>query len=250
DLVSGAMRIGGVPWEEAREAGVFSVARPWAERADVTLRDGLNLSALLAGCSPRQARERTDTALESIGLVGLARQRWVRRPKVEHYLAGLAEAAIVDSGIVVVQLPIGQLEPDAWARYGTALSRLVEDRRWIMCWPGPARLAVEQSWMGALEQLLWIENGMSVDMGTSANGRVRTLVVVGADLDVLPEGSDAEALRLERVGLARRPGEPRTALVADLSRDASGRPCTEPLLSFCHQHALPIFRLEPLDRGY
>jgi predicted ABC-type transport system involved in lysophospholipase L1 biosynthesis ATPase subunit len=250
ELASGAMRVGGMPWEEAREAGVFGVARPWAERADVTLRDGLILSALLTGCTQRQAKQRAEDALNALGLSALAGQKWAKRPRVEHYLAGLVEAALVEPAIVVAELPIGLLEPDAWARYGSALSRLVQERRWLVCLPGPARLPVEQSWVSALDQLLWIENGIGVAVEPSATERVRTLVVVGGTLDVLPEGFDAPSLRLERVGLAARPGEPRTALIADLARDASGRACTEPVLEWCQRHALPIIRLEPLDRGY
>jgi len=180
----------------------------------------------------------------------MTRQQSKRRPKVDYYLAGLAEAALFEPEVVVVDLPIGILEMDGWSRYGTALSRLIQHKRWLAWVSGPVRHAVEHSWIGALDQLLWVENGLSCELSATPAERVRTLVVIDAALDVLPEGLDTEELRLAPIRLASPYGEKRTAFVVELSKDAFGRPITEPLLGWCDRHSLPLFRLDPLDRGF
>jgi hypothetical protein len=250
DIVAGRLQIRGVEFERARESSLFAVARPWPTGSNVTVRDGLILSALLGGCMSSAAKRRADRAIEALGLGQLARQKLVRRPKVEQYLAGLAEAALFEPEIIVVDWPIGLLDPDGWVRFGTALSRLIQHKRWLAWVPGPARLSVEQSWIGALDQLLWVENGLSVEFGATAVDRVRCLVVIDAALDQLPEGLDQEGIRLEPIRLAAPFGERRRAFVVELARDEFGRPCSEPLLAYCDRHGLPLFRLEPLDRGF
>jgi hypothetical protein len=250
DVVSGVVRIGGFELARAREAAAFAVARPWPTRSSATLRDGLILSALLGGCTNATAKQRADRAVEMLGLGQLARQKLTRRPKVDYYLAGLAEAALFEPEVVAVDWPIGLLEVEAWSRYGLALSRLVQHRRWLAWVSGPARHAVEQSWIGALDQLLWVENGLSVELLATPAERVRTLVVIDAAFDVLPEGLDVEELRLSPIRLASPFGEHRTAFVVELPRDEFGRPLTEPLLGWCDRHSLPLFRLDPLDRGF
>jgi hypothetical protein len=250
DVTSGALRIGGRELAQARETGAFAIARPWPMRLHATLREGLILSALLGGCTNVAAKQRADRAIEALGLGHLSRQKLLRRPKADYYLAGLAEAALFEPEIVVVDWPIGLLEVDGWSRYGLALSRLIQHKRWLAWVPGPARHAVEQSWIGALDQLLWVENGLSVELSAMPSERVRTIVVIDRALDVLPEGLDVEALQLSPMRPASPHGEQRTAFVVELPRDEFGRPATDTLLGWCDRHNLPLSRLDPLDRGF
>lgn len=250
EVASGVVRIGGIDLAQAREASTFGVARPWPARCHATLREGLVLSALLGGCTNAAAKRRAELAIETLGIGQLTRQKLTRRPKVDYYLAGLAEAALFEPQVVVVDWPIGLLEPEAWSRYGLALARLIQHRRWLAWVPGPARHVVEQSWIGALDQLLWVEDGLSVELLRSPSSRVRTLVVIDAAIDVLPEGLEEAELKISPIRLASPFGERRTAFVVELPRDEFGRPFTEQLLSWCDRHGLPLFRLEPLDRGF
>jgi hypothetical protein len=250
DVVSGVFRIGGLELSQAREASAFAVARPWPARCNATLREGLVLSALLGGCTNSTAKRRAERAIEMLGIGHLTRQKLTRRPKVDYYLAGLAEAALFEPDTVVVDWPIGLLEPDGWSRYGMALARLIQHKRWLVWVPGPARHVVEQSWIGALDQLLWVENGLSVELLGSHSQRVRTLVVIDAAIEVLPEGLDEAELRVSPIRLAAPFGERRTAFVVELPRDEFGRPFTEALLGWCDRHGLPLSRLEPLDRSF
>ena len=249
DVASGAFRVLGLDIEEARKSSAFAVARPWQPRANVSVYDGLVLSALLAGCTHAAAKHRAARAIDCVGLGQLSRQKLTRRPRIDHYLAGLAEAALFEPEVVVIDWPIGLLEQDAWARYGTALSKLIQRRRWAAWVPAPARHAVEQSWIGALDQLLWVESGLCVEMSGKDSERVRALVVIDAVLDALPEGLEQVGLQLLPVRLVSLPGKQQSAYVVELSRDGFGRPITEPLLGWCDRNALPLSRLEPLDRG-
>lgn len=249
EVVAGTIRVRGIELEEARQGSLFAVARPWPARSNVTLRDGLILSALLGGCSSSAAKIRADAALEALGIAPLGRQKLVRRPKVEHYLAGLAEAALFDPNVVVVDWPVGLLEAEGWARFGTVLSRLIQHRGWLAWVPGPARLPVESAWVGTLDQMLWIEDGFSVELGNSSSNQIRTLVVIDAAFEQLPEVSADGGLQIAPIRLATPQGERRTAFLVDLPRDEFGRPATDLVLGWCDRHGLPLFRLEPLDRG-
>jgi putative ABC transport system ATP-binding protein len=250
DVVGGSVRIRGVELDAARESSLFGVAEPWSARPNMTMRDGLVLSALLGGCSSHDAKRRADRVVEQLGIGQLARQKLVRRTKVEHYLAGLAEAALFEPEIVVVDWPIGVLDADGWARFGTALSRLIQQKTWLAWVPGPARLPVESAWIGALDQLLWIEDGFGVDVGATPSEQVRTLVVVDASLDQLPPGLDQGPSQLSTVQFLPGVFRPRSAFVVDLPRDEYGRPNTEAILAWCDHNGLALFRLEPLDHGF
>jgi hypothetical protein len=250
DVRAGSFRIGGIELEQARESSSYAVARPWPARSNVTVREGLIVSALLGGCRSSDAKQRADRALDGLGIGHLTQQKLTRRPKVEHYLAGLAEAALFEPEAIVVDWPIGLLDSDGWSRFGTALSRLVQHRRWLAWVPGPGRLPVERAWILTLDQLLWVESGLSVEVGATTAERVRTLVVIGTTLDQLPEGLSEQGLVLQPIRLASPFGEQRAAFVVELPRDEYGRPCTEQLLGWCDRHSLPLLRLEPLDRGF
>lgn len=250
DVVEGELRVAGVEIQRARDSNLFAVARAWPGQKQIRLRDGLTLAALMAGCTAQSAKGHVDRALALLGIEQLGQHKLNTRPRVEHHLAGLAEAALFEPKVVVIDWPIGLLDADSWVRYGTALARLVQHRRWLGYVPVPARLAAEQSWVGALDQLLWLENGMCVELQGSSTERVRVLVVLNASIDPLPPGLELAENRLERIRLAHPPSEPRTAFVLELPRDEYGRVMTDPVLAWCDRHGLPLCRLEPLDRGF
>lgn len=250
DVAHGELRVCGVEFQRARDSNVFAVARPWPAQASVRLRDGLELAALMAGGTVQTAKLQVSRALALLGIENLADHKLGGRTRVEHYLAGLAEAALFDPAVVVIDWPIGLLSPEGWVRYGTALARLVQHRRWLGYIPAPARLAAEQSWLGALDQLLWLENDACVELEVSSAQHIRTLVVLDALVDPLPEGLELGESRLERIRLGYPASDQRTAFVLDLPRDEYGRVVTDPVLAWCDRHSLPLFRLEPLDRGF
>ncbi|HMA97014.1 MAG TPA: hypothetical protein VKP30_30225 [Polyangiaceae bacterium] len=250
EVVSGELRVSGTDLDRARESALFGIARPWSERTSVSLRDGLIASGLLGGCAEAVARQRADQALNLLGMEQMARTKLSGRTRAEHYLAGLAEAALFEPPTVIIDWPIGVLPAEAWVRYGMALARLVQHRRWLAFVPAPARLPVERSWVGALDQLLWIENGLCLELGAGSSERAKTLVVIEGLFDALPEGLEAEATPVQRIRLSRPAADHQTAFVIDLPRDEFGRILTEPVLSWCDRHGLPLFRLDPLDRGF
>lgn len=250
EVVVGEFRVAGTELDRARESGLFAVARPWLDHTNVTLREGLIASGLLGGCTDANARQRADQALNLLGLEQMARSKLTGRTRVEHYLAGLAEAALFESPILVIDCPIGVLQAEAWVRYGMALSRLVQHRRWLAHVPAPARLPVERAWIGALDQLLWVEDGLCVELAAVSSERVKTLVVIDALLDQLPEGLETQAAGVQRIRLSRPAADRQTAFMMELPRDEYGRILTEPLLAWCDRHGLPLFRLDPLDRGF
>lgn len=249
-VVHGELRICGAELERARDTGVFSVARPWPAQTRIRLREGLTLAALMAGSTAQTAKQQVERALALLAIEHLAEHKLGGRTRVEHYLAGLAEAALFEPTVVVIDWPIGLLSAEGWVRYGTALARLVQHRRWLGYIPAPARLPAEQSWLGALDQLLWLEDGTCVELEVESAQHIRTLVVLDALVDPLPEGIELPDGRLERIRLGYPASDQRTAFVLHLPRDEYGRVVTEPVLAWCDRHSLPLYRLEPLDRGF
>ena len=249
-LTEGDLLVGGVPFGEAMRSHRYACACPWpapgAKRYDVTVFDGLVYSAMLAGCGAKEAQRRSSAALARLGLAHFAKQRLPARVGLEHYLAGLVEAALFDPEIVVVDWPIAVLTEEAWARYGTALSMLLGRRRFIAWVPGPARLPVERSWVGALDELLFLDGELSAKFATGGAHIMRILLVVAASPTQIQSAVDSSGLALSPVAIRAQTGVARAAFVVELAMDEFGRPCTETVLTWCDRHQLPIVRLEPL----
>jgi hypothetical protein len=248
---SGLIAIDGVDLEQASSAGVYGIATAWddpgSRKSKLTIEEGLTLSCLLAGDTSIQACRRVRIAFQRLGLRHLARQRLPARVGLEHHFAGLLEAALFEPKVVVVKWPIGLLSAEAWGRYGTALSLLLAQRRWIVWVTGPARLPVEQAWIGALDQVIYLERGMAAGYAPGTPSVARVLLVLDTSSDAVIPTTSASGFPLVRAELHGIAGQSRAAFVAELPRDEFGRPCTSLLLSFCDRHQLPILRLEPLD---
>jgi ABC-type Mn2+/Zn2+ transport system ATPase subunit len=250
-VTSGSFLVCGVELEQARRCNLFGLARPWprngATAYPFTVREGLTLSAMLASSSETDARRRSDAALSQLGLSHFGNQRLGQRLGLEHYLAGLAEAALFESEVLVVDWPLGTLTAEGWARYGTALSRLLTKRRWLAWVSGPARLPVEQAWLGALDQLFLLDGELAVGIVPGTTHFVRTLLVLAATPAEVEQSAESLGLKLEPVGLRVAEGDARAAFVVELPKDEFGRPETSVLLEWCDRHQLAIDRLEPLD---
>jgi predicted ABC-type transport system involved in lysophospholipase L1 biosynthesis ATPase subunit len=248
---SGQILVDGVELEQATGSGVFGVATAWdapnSRKSKLTIEEGLTLSCLLAGDTASQARLRVRSAFQRLGLRHLAEQRLPARVGLDHHFAGLLEAALFEPKVIVVKWPIGTLSEEAWGRYGTALSLLVSQRRWIVWLTGPARLPVEQAWLGALDQVIYLERGMAAGYAPGTSAVARYLLVLEAPRDAETSPASSPGLLLTPAVLQGSAGAHRAAFVAELPRDEFGRPCTSILLSWCDRHQLPILRLEPLD---
>lgn len=250
-VAEGEFLVSGVELERAKRDRLLGIARPWldspGERSTLTVGEGLRLSALLAGSGGKEAERRAREALDELGLSHLARHRLMPQPSVEQHLAGLAEAALFGSEVIALDWPIGLLSTEGWARYGTALSRLLANRRWIAWVSGPARLAVEGAWLGSLDQILHLDGALVAELGTAQPHFVRTLLVLEADPEALQEPLAALGLPLTPAKLGTSAGVKRAAFVVDLPSDHLGRPSTELVLAWSDEYQLPIVRLEPLE---
>jgi cobalt/nickel transport system ATP-binding protein len=248
---SGKLLIAGVELDQARRTNLFGIARAWPDCGSVpyrfTVREGLTFAAMLSVGSETEARHRSDAALARLGLQHLGERRLGQRVGLEHYLAGLVEAALFEPPVVVVDWPMGVLNADAWARYGTALSRLVQKRRWIVGGAGPARLPVEQAWLGALDQLVFLDGSLCVGVPPGIAQFVRTLLVLAVEPATVERVSENLGFTLEPAAIRVRDGQSTAAYVVELPRDEYGRPCTSAILDWCDQYQLPIVRLEPLE---
>jgi ABC-type Mn2+/Zn2+ transport system ATPase subunit len=250
-IASGSVLLCGVELEQARRTHLFGIARPWSNPANVTFPftvfEGLVLSAMLAGYTESESRKRTEFALELLGLAHFGRQRLGKRVGLDHYLAGLVEAALFEPTVIVVDWPLGNLTADGWARYGTALSRLVSRRRWLTWVSGPTRLPVEQAWVGALDQLFLLDGGFSIGIVPGPTNTARTLLVLGVEASTVEPVMDRLGSKLEPVGFVGTEDEAKSAFVLDLPTDEFGRVMTSTVLEWSDEHQLPIVRLEVIS---
>ncbi|MGC4068542.1 MAG: hypothetical protein QM784_28610 [Polyangiaceae bacterium] len=248
---SGQILIDGIELDVAARSSVFGVATAWdssaPRKSKLTIEEGLTLTCLLAGDTSGQARRRVRAAFDRLGLRHLAGQRLPARIGLDHHFAGLLEAALFEPKVVVVKWPIGTLFEEAWGRYGTALSLLVSQRRWIVWLTGPARLPVEQAWLGALDQVVYLERNMAAGYAPGTAAVARYLLVIETPREGAMSPESTPGLLLTPAVLRGNSDGNRAAFVAELPRDEFGRPCTSVLLSWCDRHQLPILRLEPLD---
>jgi predicted ABC-type transport system involved in lysophospholipase L1 biosynthesis ATPase subunit len=250
-IASGSLLLCGVELEEARKTHLFGIARPWSNPANVTypftVFEGLVLSAMLAGYTEAESRKRTEFALSLLGLAHFGRHRLGKRVGLDHHLAGLVEAALFEPTVIVVDWPLGDLTADGWARYGTALSRLVSRRRWLTWVSGPARLPVEQAWVGALDQLFLLDGELSIGIVPGLTNTARTLLVLGVEASQVEPFFDTLGIKPEPVGLVATAGEAKSAYVLDLPTDEFGRVMTSTVLEWSDEHQLPIVRLEVIS---
>lgn len=249
-MVSGSIQIQGVSLEEARRSGRFAVATAWpapgVKRSGLSIVKGLCASALLAGASHTEAKRRAHGALEKLGLTYLAEQRLTAPSGLLHHLAGLAEAALFEPEVFVVDWPIAQLGAEAWARYGTALSKLLERRPFIAWVSGAPQLPVERSWLLALDELVLLDSEWATLVPTGASSQVRTrLIVAGTHSSIEPKLAYLD-LAVTQLGERTSNGSVASAYLVDLPRDASGLPRTESILAWSAEHQLPIVQLEPI----
>jgi predicted ABC-type transport system involved in lysophospholipase L1 biosynthesis ATPase subunit len=250
-IASGSLLLCGVELEEARKTHLFGIARPWSNPANVafpfTVFEGLVLSSMLAGYTESESRKRTEFALSLLGLAHFGSHRLGKRVGLDHYLAGLVEAALFEPTVIVVDWPLGDLTADGWARYGTALSRLVSRRRWLTWVSGPTRLPVEQAWVGALDQLFLLDGELSIGIVPGLTNTARTLLVLGVEASKVEPIIGTLGIKLDPVGLVTTVGEAKSAYVLDLPTDEFGRVLTSTVLEWSDTHQLPIVRLEVIS---
>ncbi len=248
ELVAGRLEIDGVPASDACRLGHVGIARPWLEAlATVPLRQALVTSLELWGMDPRRAQARVDDVLSALRMTNLGKRRLGKRLNAEHYLAGLAEAMLVEPQVIVAEFPLGQLDEWQWARYGAGLASALTGRRLLAILPRPPALPVEQAWVGSLDETLAQSQDFGLLVVPADRTLVRTLVTVEGEAPRLLAELRQQGLPARPLGADTEQAAAAGSLLVDLPRDAQGLVETRPLISLCQSLDLVLIHLEPLD---
>ena len=130
--------------------------------SNMTVADNVELPALLAGASPKQARKRREELLAELGLSDKASAAPARLSGGEQQRVALARALIADTGLILCDEPLSNLDADLRERMRVEISTLVREAAATTVY-----ITHDQAEAFALaDQVGVLENGRLVQQGT------------------------------------------------------------------------------------
>jgi predicted ABC-type transport system involved in lysophospholipase L1 biosynthesis ATPase subunit len=247
-LDSGELKILGRPLEFARSERLFGCAfRPNGVPAKWPVRRILELAAQVAGYSQRDAVRRATSVAERIGEPSILKKVWSRSDPLEQALATLALGLLTESPVLFVRLPLGELQAQAGARYGAALSRAVDGISVIAELTRPAVLQHEVEWVAELEQVCYVfEAGQTGDSVPLQPHKTRYLLRVSGDAEPIASAMQSAGLSASAIRAPSDLQSSRSAFLVDVHCDSNAIADTGPLLDLCVQLELDVLELLPI----